>query len=106
MSSEIIDDICILCGNPAQSMEYGKGNGKAFFNCSNKLCGEYLITYTAIGKIEPQNKKSYFERTTTKEEIIDTGKILVIFYHGGIKTEIKNISDVLCKMEISKLGFK
>jgi hypothetical protein len=106
MSAEIKKDNCILCGSPSESMEYNHGNGKAFINCSNKLCGEYLIIKQAIDKLDDEQKSFFSEMATSKNKIQDSRKILLISYHGGIQAGYENLTDVMFHDEISKLGFK
>ena len=103
MSNELKKDICFLCGRDAKSRSYNYGNGKAFVECMNESCGEYLITNSAMHEIEKdvEKRKEFSKMATSKKKILDTKKILVISYHGGIQADFKPIEDALSKEDIS-----
>jgi len=107
MSKELKRDKCFFCDQDAKSGSYDRGIGKAFIECINESCGEYLITKTAMDKLETdvEKRKEFSKMTTSKKEIQDTRKIFVISYHGGIQADFKPLEDVLSKNEISFFGF-
>ena len=108
MSKAIEDDKCFLCGLPARSATYDRGNGKAFIDCTNKACGEYLIMINAMQSLSSDEKMRQMlsKSATTKAHIQEKKEILTISYHGGIKAEIKPLKDVLSQQDINFFGFE
>jgi hypothetical protein len=102
----LIKDICFLCGSDAQSGSYNHGNGKAFIDCVNESCGEYLITYGAMRKLESKKEKEKFSRWATSSKKIKMDKeILEITYKGDIEANIKPLEKVLTEKDIKSFGF-
>ncbi|MBL7205033.1 MAG: hypothetical protein ISS63_11995 [Desulfobacteraceae bacterium] len=107
MSNELKKDICFLCGHDSKSGSYNRGIGKAFIECINESCGEYLVTNTAMDKLksDAEKRKEFSKMASSKKEIQDTRKIFVISYYGGIQADFKLLQDVLPENEISFFAF-
>ena len=107
MSNDLKKDICFLCGRDVKSGSYNRGNGKAFIECINESCGEYLITNNAMHQLRTDEEKSkeFSKIATSKKEIQDRKEILIVSYYGGIKSNFKPLEDVLSKNEIDFFGF-
>lgn len=108
MTNSIQPGNCFLCGHPAQTASYNRGNGKAFIECTNKACGEYLITNAAMNHLatDAEKRKEFSSLATSKKEIQQQKAILTISYHGGIKAGFKPLRGVLSEPEISSFGFQ
>ena len=108
MSRAIEKAACFLCGSDAKSGDYNGGIGKAFIECINKSCGEYLITNIAMNHLgrEGQNRREFSKKATSKEEIQDRNEILLISYDGGIQANFKPPKDVLSQADIDFFGFR
>ena len=107
MSKEFQNDSCFLCGNPARSATYDRGKGKVFVDCANKVCGEYLITNSAmkILRSDAETCQNLSSRATSREEIKARKEILEITYEDGVVAKIKPLTEVLSPQAISKFGF-
>ena len=103
MSNELKRGFCFLCNRrDAKSGSYNRGIGKVFIECKNELCGEYLITKTAMDKLrtDEEKRKEFSKMATSKKKIQDTRKICVISYHSDIQADYKPL--VSC--QVSNVG--
>lgn len=108
MNKVLQDDICFLCGHTARSASYDRGNGKAFVDCTNKACGEYLITNRAMKDLlsDAKMRQAFSSRATSRGEIQARKEILEISYKGGIEAKFKRLTDVLSQAERTFFGFE
>lgn len=108
MNKCLEDDNCLLCGHPARSATYDRGKGKAFVDCTNEACGEYLVTYSAMKDLLPDAEKRevFSSLATSRQEIQTRREILEISYCGGIDARFKRLTDVLSEDDIRFFGFE
>ena len=108
MNKEFKDEACVLCGHPARSATYDRGKGKAYIDCKNKDCGEYLITTSAIEVLKSDNamQQVLSRKVTSRDDIRNRKEILEIKYHGEIVAEYRPLAEALSEDRISFLGFE
>lgn len=94
MSKSPIKGQCALCGRNSMHQAMDRGNLYIFIDCENELCGEYIITRSALDNLDEDTKRLLSQKSTSKNEILQSREILYIHFHDGIKSKFENFNNI------------